>query len=128
MGVPAVPVKPPLPSERRRIIQRRVLSHDQYRKLGHLYGYIDPMRTWRARIAIGNASWLQLFFGIFGDPTILLSYAPLYTARIIRFPERRSEIVKLKAELDEVKQAIARTTLTARAKAEVMVVVGSDWR
>jgi len=51
---------------------------------------------------------------------------PLYTARIIKFPERRSEIVKLKAKLEEVKRAIARTTLPARAKAEAVCAVGYD--
>src|SRR5258708_11264684 len=91
----------------------------------HWYGYTDLERTWRARIAIGNASWLQPFFGIFGNPTIALRYAPLCTARVIKFPERRSEIVKLKAELEEVRRAIARTTLTARAKAEAERAVGA---
>jgi hypothetical protein len=50
---------------------------------------------------------------------------PLYTTRIIKCPERRSEIAKLKAELEEVKRAIARTTLTAGAKAGAMCAVGT---
>ena len=71
------------------------------------YGYVDPERTWRARIAIGNASWLQSFFGIFGDPTILLRYAPRYTARVIKFPERRSELARLKAEIKELRKTVS---------------------
>jgi len=79
MGVSGIPVKPPLPPGRRRrpsrVSRRSTLTHIEWRKLGHLYGYIDPQRTWRARIAISKL-W-RPFFGIFGDPTILLRYAPL---------------------------------------------------
>ncbi len=62
---------------------------------------------------------------VLGSPNAALRYMPLYTARIIKFPERRSEIAKLKAELEEVKRAIARTTLTAGAKAGAMCAVGT---
>jgi hypothetical protein len=85
-----------------RVSRRCVLSHSDWRKLGHWYGFIDPERTWRARIAIGNASWLHPFWGVFGDPTILLSCAPRYTARVIEFPERRSEIARLRGEIEEL--------------------------
>ena len=111
MGVSGIPVKPPLPPGRRRrpsrVSRRSTLTHNEWRKLGHLYGYIDPQRTWRARIAIGNTSWLHLFWGVFGDPTILLRYAPLYTARIIKFPERRSELARLKAEIKELRKTVS---------------------
>ena len=39
------------------------------------------------------------FWGVFGDPTIVLRYASPYTARIIKFPQRRSEIAKLRPRL-----------------------------
>jgi hypothetical protein len=93
-------MKRPLPSERRRIIQRHVLSHDQLRLMRHYV--IDPERVMLANCVIGMTG--SPFWGVFGDPTIVLRYAPLYTARVIEFPERRSEIVKLKAELEEVKR------------------------
>ena len=44
------------------------------------------------------------FWGVFGDPTIVLRYASPYTARIIKFPERRSEIAKLRAEIEELQR------------------------
>ena len=44
------------------------------------------------------------FWGVFGDPTIVLRYASPYTARIIKFPQRRSEIAKLRAEIEELQR------------------------
>ena len=96
----------PLRSERRRIIQRHALSHDQRRKYMRWYGFIDPERTWRARIAIGNASWLHPFWGVFGDPAILL-HMPYHMARILKFPERRSELARLKAEIKELRKTVS---------------------
>jgi hypothetical protein len=89
-----------------RVSRRCVLSHSDWRRLGHLYGFIDPERTWRARIAIGNASWFHPFWGVFGDPTIVLRYAPRYTARVIKFPERRSEIARIRAEIEEMRKTV----------------------
>jgi hypothetical protein len=58
-----------------------------------------------------NCDWqcvmASLFWGVFGDPTILLRYAPLYTARIIKFPERRSELARLKAEIKELRKTVS---------------------
>src|SRR6266436_4762015 len=111
MGLPAVPMMPPLLlRERRRrasrVSRRCVLSHSDWRRLGHLYGYTDLERTWRARIAIGNASWLHPFWGVFGDPAILL-HMPYHMARILKFPERRSELARLKAEIKELRKTVS---------------------
>jgi hypothetical protein len=78
---------PLLLRERRRrascVSRRSTLTHNDWRKLGHLYGYIDPERTWRARVAIGEL-W-RPFYGIFGNAHAV-NYMPYHTARIIRFP------------------------------------------
>ena len=47
------------------------------------------------------------FWGVFGDPTTLLRYVPLYTARIIKFPERRSDLAKLRAEIEEMEKIVS---------------------
>jgi hypothetical protein len=47
------------------------------------------------------------FWGVFGDPTILLRYAPLYTARVIKFPERRSDLAMLRAEIEEMRKTVS---------------------
>jgi hypothetical protein len=98
---------PPLPPGRRRIVQRHALSHDQRRKYMRWYGFVDPQRTWRARIAIGNASWCTPFWGIFGDLNAALHYLPCRVARILKFPERRSDIAKLKAEIAEMSRIVS---------------------
>jgi hypothetical protein len=95
-------MKRPLSSERRRIIQRHVLSHDQLRLMRHYV--IDPERVALINCVIGMT--VSPFWGVFGDPTILLRYMPLYTGRIIKFPERRSEIAKLRAEIEEMRVSV----------------------
>ena len=47
------------------------------------------------------------FWGVFGDPTIVLRYAPRYTARVIKFPERRNEIAKLRTEIEEMRKTVS---------------------
>ena len=47
------------------------------------------------------------FWGVFGDPTIVLRYASFYTAKIIKFPERRSELGKLRAEIAEMSRIVS---------------------
>jgi hypothetical protein len=94
-----------LPPLRRRPASRRWhWSHDDKRVILHRHGRLDPERVWLARIAIGNASWVHPFWGVFGDPTILLRYAPRYTARVIKFAERRSDLAKLRIEIDELQR------------------------
>ena len=78
-------MKRPLSSQRRRIIHWHALSHDQYRLMRHYV--IDPERVALINCMIGMTG--SPFWGVFGDPTIVLRYMPLYTARIIKFPERR---------------------------------------
>jgi hypothetical protein len=79
---------PLLRDRRRRASRRWHWSHDDKRVILHRYGRLDLERVWLARIAIGNASWVHPFWGVFGDPTILLRYAPRYTARVIKFPAK----------------------------------------
>jgi hypothetical protein len=83
------------------------------------FGYIDRKRVELARMAIGAASWCSPFSGMFGDAA--LCYMPRETAKVIKFPERRSDIAKLRAELEEMRTLI-RTALTAGAKAGAMVL------
>ena len=96
-------MKRPLPSERRRIIQRHVLSHDQYRLMRHYV--IDPERVALINCMIGMTG--SPFWGVFGDPTIALRYAPRYTGRVIKFQERRSELAKLRAEIAEMSRIVS---------------------
>src|SRR5262249_54059557 len=70
---------------------RHVLSHNQRRLARHYV--IDPERLYIANINIGLIGWAR----IFGDPNA----ASFYTARIIKFPERRNELAKLRAEVEE---------------------------
>jgi hypothetical protein len=93
-------MKRPLPSERRRIIQRYVVSHDQLRLKRHYVS--DPERVALINCMIGMTG--SPFWGVFGDPTIVLRYASPYTPRVIKFPERRSEIAKLRAEIEELQR------------------------
>jgi hypothetical protein len=44
--------------------------------------------------------------GLFGDPRGLSYVVPYYMARVIKFPERRSEIAKLRAEIGEMRANI----------------------
>jgi hypothetical protein len=82
-----------------------LLSHNQHRLRQH-FGYIDPKRVELARASIGAASWRSAFSGIFGDATTALHYMPLYSATIISFPERRSELARLRAEIEELKRCV----------------------
>src|SRR5260221_13193122 len=95
----AVPVMPPLLPVRKRRAHRAWrrrfrLYHDDRRVLLHRHGYVDPQRVRFANIMIGMPVWWN---GLFGDPRALSYCVP----QIIRFPERRSEIAKLKAEIKE---------------------------
>jgi hypothetical protein len=103
VGLSAVPMKRPLPSERRRIIQRHVLSHDQFRLMRHYV--IDPERVMLANCVIGMTG--SPFWGVFGAPTIVLRYASPYMAKIIKFPERCSEPAKLRAEIAEMSRIVS---------------------
>jgi hypothetical protein len=96
-------MKRSLSSERRRIIQRHVLSHDQYRLMRHYV--VDPEHVMLANRMIGMTG--SPFWGVFGDPTIVLRYASPYTARIIKLPERRSELAKLRAGIAEMSRIVS---------------------
>jgi len=47
------------------------------------------------------------FLGVFGNLNAALHQAFFYTARIIRFPERRGDLAKLRAELNELRRTIS---------------------
>jgi hypothetical protein len=110
MVVSGVPVMlPPLPPERKRRTHRAWrrrfrLYHDDRRVLLHRHGCVDRARIADANAAIGSASWLQLFFGIFGDLNAALHYLPCRAARILKFPERRSDLARLRAEIEELQR------------------------
>jgi hypothetical protein len=95
-------MKRSLSSERRRIIQRHVLSHDQYRLMRHYV--VDPEHVMLANRMIGMTG--SPFWGVFGDPAILL-HMPYHMARILKFPERRSELARLKAEIKELRKTVS---------------------
>jgi hypothetical protein len=80
-----------------------VLSHDQHRLRQHC-GYIAPERIELGRASIGAASWCSAFSGIFGEAG--LHHTPIYSATIIMFPERRSEIARLRAEVEELRRSV----------------------
>ena len=73
-------MKRSLSSERRRIIQRHVLSHDQYRLMRHYV--VDPEHVMLANRMIGMTG--SPFWGVFGDPTIVLRYASPYRIVSVR--------------------------------------------
>jgi hypothetical protein len=75
------------------------LSHDRRRLMQH--HVIDPKRIEVGRASIGAASWCYRFGACFGDTNYGLHRD---TAHIIKFPERRSDIAKLRAELEEMKR------------------------
>jgi hypothetical protein len=93
---------PPLPPERRRR-GRCVLSHDQYRVLRHYV--VDLERLVLANYAIGMVG--ALFSGVFGSPNAPPHLAFLYSARIIKFPERRNELGELRAEIEEMRKTVS---------------------
>jgi hypothetical protein len=59
-----------------------VFSHDHRRLAWHYLGHLDPERVMLANSMIGMTG--SPFWGVFGDPTIVLRYACFYTVRIIR--------------------------------------------
>jgi hypothetical protein len=66
---------------------------------------VDPARVEAGRASVGAASWLQPFAGIFGDTSAFP--VPRSTASILAFPGCfRGEILKLKAELAEIRRSI----------------------
>jgi hypothetical protein len=78
------------------------ISHNRRRVAAHYFGPIDPRRTAVGNAAIDTAPRCDRLFGCFGS-LAGPHYAP-YMARIFRFPERRSEIAKLRAEIAEIKR------------------------
>ncbi len=64
--------------------------------------HVDLQCVELARLAIGAASWRPLG-GLFGNP----NYMPHDTARVIKFPERRSELAKLRAEIEEMRKTVS---------------------
>jgi hypothetical protein len=72
----------------------------------HEGGYVDPKRIELGRASIGAAPWCHLFGELFGDPNAALHYMPRHTARVIKFPERRSELAKLRDEVREMNRVV----------------------
>jgi hypothetical protein len=79
----------PLPPGRRR---RRDIRH------------VDQVCLELARLSVGTT--VGAFAGIFGSPTAALCQLPYYTAPVINFPERRSDLAKLKAEIAEINRTV----------------------
>ena len=46
------------------------------------------------------------FSDIFGNLNAALHHMPYHMARILKFPERRSEIARLKAEIKELRKTV----------------------
>jgi hypothetical protein len=83
---------------------RRLLTHDEHRLRQH-FGYIDPRRVDLARMSIGAASWCSPFRGIYGE--VAPHSMPVCSATILKFPDRRSDIAKLRAEVEELRRFIS---------------------
>jgi hypothetical protein len=47
------------------------------------------------------------FYGIFGDLNAALHYMPCHTARVIQFPGHRTEIARLRAEIEELRKTVS---------------------
>jgi hypothetical protein len=62
---------------------------------------------------------------VLGSPTAARCIGAFYTAQIINFPERRGGLAKVRAEVEEIKRALARTTPTAGARAVAVGAVGT---
>jgi hypothetical protein len=93
----------PLPPQRpRRQVWHQSLLHDQRRLIGRFV--LDPARAELGQAAVGQASWLQPFANIFGSPSAFIELRP--TATVINFPERRSELAKLRDEAREIIQVV----------------------
>ncbi len=99
---------PPLPRPHRAPRKLRLtLVHSDRRLTLHRSGRIDQARVANVNAQVGNASWVCPFGGIFGDINAALHYMPCHTARVIKFPERRNEIAKLRSEIQEVSRTVS---------------------
>src|SRR5229473_1270622 len=87
----------PLPTIRRRR-GRHVLSHAQQRIRWHYLGHFDPEGVAQVNCMIG-LPWAS----VFGNPNA----ASYYVVRIIKFPERRNELAKLRAEIEEMNRKLS---------------------
>jgi hypothetical protein len=65
---------------------------------------INRDRAWYANLMIGMTG--SPFGRVLGDPRILLGHMPLYTAKVIKFPERRSKLARLRAEVEEIRRSV----------------------
>ena len=88
-------------------MDRYVLSHDQRRLAWH-WCHVDQARVELGRRSIGAASWVHPFGEIFGDLKAVLRRVPRHVARVLKFPERRNEIAKLRSEIEEIKRLSVR--------------------
>ena len=102
--------------------RRSTLSHDHRRLALHYLGHLDPTSVMLVNSMIGMVGlpWAD----VLGNPNAVLHQASFYTAKILSFPERRSELTKLRAEVEEIR-AFVRTTLTAKARAGAVGAVGT---
>jgi hypothetical protein len=91
---------PPLPPGGRQRA-RHVFSRDRRRLAWHYLGWVDPERVRLVNCMIGmiDSPWAH----VFGDPNA----ASFYTAKIIKFPERRSELAKIRDDLDGMRRTMS---------------------
>jgi hypothetical protein len=82
----------------------RSRPHDQHRLVRHFN--IDPERVEFCRASVGAASWCIPFGGVFGRTYAVLHHGPYYTARVLAFPERRSELAKISDEIAEMERIL----------------------
>jgi hypothetical protein len=82
--------------------RRPVLTHDELRLMRHYV--MDPERVTLINRAIGMTG--LLFGGIFGDLNAALHYLPCHTARVIQFPGHRTEIARIRAEIEEMRKTV----------------------
>ena len=87
----------PLSTIRRRR-GRHVLSHAQRRIRWHYLGQLDP-----ERVALVNCMIGLPWAGVFGNPNA----ASYYVVRILKFPERRNEIAKLRGEIEQMNRTLS---------------------
>ena len=88
--------------ERRRRASSRIASHGDRRLVSHAGGHLDPQRVWLANITIGSPWWT----GLFGDPRAAWSLSFWMPPNVLRFPERRSEVARLRSEIAEMRKSV----------------------
>jgi hypothetical protein len=83
---------------------RLALSHSDRRLMLHRHGHFDWQRLVDANAEIGMTG--SPFSGIFGNLNAALHYLPCHTARVIQFPGHRTEIARLRVEIEELRKTV----------------------